>query len=65
MGQRAPRGTRSDHPSQAMQDFAQAVLTLRRIFGHEDQIGGKGPCVITDFGEVGFSLHTSSLASVD
>jgi hypothetical protein len=47
-------------------DFAQAMVALRGLFGHEGQIGGyKGPFVITDVCGVRFSFHTPSLSSVD
>jgi hypothetical protein len=66
MGHHTPRRPGSDNPPQTIKDFAQAVLTLRGVFGHEGQIGGhKGPFVITDIAGVRFSFHDPSLSSVD
>ena len=59
-----PRGPRADDPAQAIEDLAQAVLPLGRVFRHERQVGGhQGPLVITDITGVGFARQTASVAS--
>ena len=63
IGHHAPQRARSHQPPQAIQDFAQTVHTLRRLLGHEGQIGGdKGPFIITDIAGVGFSGRPPSVS---
>jgi len=51
--------------AQAIEHFAQGVLSLRRIFGHQGQVGShEGPLIITYITEIGFSVHALSLPPV-
>ena len=69
MGQHAPGGPSPDHPAQGIEDFPQLMLALRRVFGHQREIGShEGPFGVTDIGGVGLTMkvgctHPSSLAT--
>ena len=44
IGHHPPGRTRTDNPAQAIEDFAQAMFSLRGFFGHQGQVrGNKGP----------------------
>jgi hypothetical protein len=60
----APWRARPRDPAQAIEDVAQRMVPLRRVLGHEGQIGGdKGPFIVIDITGVGFAFHTASVSS--
>jgi len=62
IGHHPPGRTRTDNPAQAIEDFAQAMFSLRGFFGHQGQVrGNKGPLIIADITRVCFSFHAWSL----
>jgi hypothetical protein len=60
----APWRTRSRDPAHAIEDFAQRMVPLRSVLGHEGHVGGdQGPCFIIDTIGVGFAFHPSRVSS--
>lgn len=52
--QQHPPGSKGSHDvAQTVEEIAQGMITLRRIFSHQAQIGRtKGPFLITDIAEI-------------
>src|SRR5262245_13314259 len=60
-----PCGARSDKPAQTMKDLSEAMVTLRGVLRHEDQIGGdKGPFIVTHISRIGLAFHVAKIASL-
>ena len=58
VGNHAPRSACANHPAQAIEGFAQQIVTLGRFLGHQGQVGShKSPFGIGDITWVGFSFR--------
>lgn len=55
----------ADQPAQAIEHFAQLVVSLGRIFAHQGQVGGReGPFIISYVTWVCFSFHLVSIPAL-
>ncbi len=65
MGHHAPLRARSHNPAQSIEHFAQAVLSLRRIFRHQGQVwSDKAPFIIAYITGIVLSFHIPILPKV-
>ncbi len=62
VGQHPPGCASAHNPPQYVEDFAQTVLPLRRIFAHRSHVrSDKRPFIVTYIARIGFSFHGESL----